>query len=430
VLSFLVAIATGTALLMLPVSWTDRAPTLTEAAFTATSATTVTGLGVVDTPVFWTGFGQVVILVLIKVGGLGVMTFTSLLGLLVMRRLGLARRLDAAASSRTQGIGDLPRLLLTLISVSAAVESTVAVLLTLRFWLGHGLPLPQAIWHGVFHAVSAFNNAGFALYSRSLMDFVADPFICLPIAAAIITGGLGLPVYAALRRHRLDVRRWNLTVRVVVLGTALLLAAGTVMYLALEWTNPATLGALAPHERVLAAFFQSVTTRTAGFNSLDYGQMHPVTLLATEVLMFVGAGPAGTAGGVKLTTAVVLLAIVVTELRGDTAVNLLGRRLSRSTHREAITVIMLSATLILVAAGLLMGLTGFTTDQVLFECVSAFGTVGLSTGITGSLPAAAQWVLMALMFCGRIGPATVAGALALQPRTRHYELPKERPLIG
>ncbi|MGJ5591339.1 TrkH family potassium uptake protein [Micrococcus lylae] len=430
VFSFFTAILVGTGLLMLPVSHQGRPPTLLEAAFTATSATTVTGLGVVDTGSFWTGFGQLVILGLIKIGGLGVMTFTTVLGMVILRRMSLTRRMEAAAAARTPGLGDMPSVLGALVGFSALVEGTVFVALTLRFWLGHGMEPHRAVWHGLFHAVSAFNNAGFALHAANLMDFVGDPFVCLPIAAAIVSGGLGLPVVLTLRHHLRHVERWSLTARLVLPGTALLLAGGTVMFLVLEWSNPATLGSLAPGERVLAAFFQSVTTRTAGFNTLDFGQMHPVTLLGTDLLMFIGGGPAGTAGGVKITTAAVLLAVVVTELRGEAAVNVMGRRLSRSTHREAITVIMLSATCVVVAVALLMGMTGFTTDQVLFECVSAFGTVGLSTGITADLPELCQAILMVLMFVGRIGPAVVAGSLALTTATRHFELPKERPLIG
>ena len=342
----------------------------------------------------------------------------------------LTQRLDAAASTRAEGIGDVPRVLRTLILYSTAVEASVALLLSLRFWLGAGMSPGQALWQGVFHAVSAFNNAGFALFSDNLMGFVSDPFICLPIAAAIILGGLGLPVVLTLRRDLRRPERWNLTVRLVLVGTAVLLVGGTLMYLVLEWSNPRTLGGLDPASRVLAAFFQSVTTRTAGFNTLDYGQMHPVTLFATDVLMFIGGGPAGTASGVKITTASVLLFIVLAEIRGEGAVHAFGRRLSRTTHREAITVIMLSATAIAVATMALMGLSSFTTDQILFECVSAFSTVGLSTGITAQLPPAAQGILMLLMFVGRIGPATVAGSLALTDRTRHFEYPKERPLIG
>ncbi|VXB04796.1 potassium transporter ATPase [Citricoccus sp. K5] len=430
VLGFLAAIVAGTALLMLPVSYQDRAPTLTEAAFTTTSAITVTGLAVVDTPEFWTIFGQLVILVLIKVGGLGVMTFATVLGLLISRRLGLSRRLETAAEARAEGIGDLSRILLGIVKVSAVIESAGAVLLFLRFWLGHGLDVGTAAWHGVFHAVSAFNNAGFALYSANLMDFVDDPFICLPIAGCIILGGIGFPVLVQLRRHWRLPHRWTMNTRLVLLGSALLLAGGTAMYLILEWSNPKTLGPLDPAARVLAAFFQSVTTRTAGFNSLDFGQMDPITLLGTDVLMFIGAGPAGTAGGLKITTFGVLFFIMLTELRGQAAVNVMGRRLARSAHREAITVVLLSVAAVTVGTAVLMGLSEETSDRLLFEAVSAFATVGLSTGITATLPEAGQWVLMVLMFLGRIGPATVAGALALRERQLLYELPKERPLLG
>lgn len=429
-MGFLAAIMVGSGLLMLPVASQGRAPTLTEAAFTATSAITVTGLAVVDTPVFWTVFGQVVILVLVKVGGLGVMTFATVLGMLISRRLGLARRLSAASESRTEGIGDLSRVLLGIVTISAAVETTGAVLLTLRFWLGHGLELGTAIWHGLFHAVSAFNNAGFALYSANLMDFVDDPWICLPITGCIILGGLGFPVLVQLRRHWQFPHRWGMNTRLVLAGTALLLVAGTVMFLVLEGANPRTLGGLDPARSVLAAFFQSVTTRTAGFNSLDFAQMDEVTLLGTNILMFIGGGPAGTAGGLKITTFGVLFFIMVTELRGEAAVNVMGRRLARSAHREAITVMLLSVAAVTIGTALLMGLSEESTDRLLFEAVSAFATVGLSTGITASLPEAGQWVLMVLMFTGRLGPATVAGALALRERKLLYELPKERPLIG
>lgn len=430
ILGFLAAIGLGTGLLMLPVSSQDRAPTLTEAAFTATSAITVTGLGVVDTAVFWTFFGQVVILVLIKVGGLGVMTFATVLGLLISRRLGLAQRLQTAAESRTEGIGDLPRVLASIVVTSAVIETSGAVLLFLRFWLGHGLDPGTAAWHGIFHAVSAFNNAGFALYSANLMDFVDDPFICLPIAACIILGGIGFPVLVQLRRHWLAPYRWTMNTRLVLWGTMVLLVVGTVMYLVLEGSNPKTLGGLNPAAAVLAAFFQSVVTRTAGFNSLDFGQMDPLTLLGTDILMFIGGGPAGTAGGLKITTFGVLFFIMLTELRGQSAVNVLGRRLARSAHREAITVVLLSVAVVVCGTGILMALSDESSDRLLFEAVSAFATVGLSTGITASLPEAGQWVLMALMFLGRLGPATVAGSLALRERKLLYELPKERPLIG
>jgi len=190
------------------------------------------------------------------------------------------------------------------------------------------------------------------------------------------------------------------------------------------------MGTFTPAEKLLASFVHSVMPRTAGFNALDYGQMHPVTLLGTDVLMFIGGGPAGTAGGLKITTFAVLFFVMLTELRGEGAVNVFGKRLSRSTHREAITVVLLAIAAVIVPTMFLMGITEFTTDQVLFEVVSAFATVGLSTGITAQLPPVGQVVLMALMFIGRIGPVTFASSLALRERGRLYELPKERPIIG
>ena len=217
----------------------------------------MTGLGVVDTQTFWTPLGQVVILALIKLGGLGVMTFTSLLGLVILRRLGLTQRLDAAASTRAEGIGDVPRVLRALVLYSTAVEASVALLLSLRFWLGVGMSPGQALWQGVFHAVSAFNNAGFALFSDSLMSFQDDPVILLTTAGATILGGLGFPVIVQLLKHLGTPRLWTMTTRIVVVATPLLLVLGTVYIAALEWTNPGTLGPMPPWQRLLNAFAMS-----------------------------------------------------------------------------------------------------------------------------------------------------------------------------
>ncbi|MFW6598483.1 potassium transporter TrkG [Propionibacteriaceae bacterium Y2011] len=218
--------------------------------------------------------------------------------------------------------------------------------------------------------------------------------------------------------------------RLVVWGTGVLLVLGAVFVTAMEWNNPRTLGALPWHERVLAGFVQSVQTRTAGFNNLDISQMDSATWLGMDALMFIGGGPAGTAGGIKLTTFAVLFFIIVAEVRGDGAVNVFGKRLSRAVHRQAITVAL--GAVALVAGGTigLMLITDFSLDVLLFEVVSAFATVGLSTGITAQLPAAGQLVLVFLMFIGRLGPMTFATALALRDRRLLFELPKERPIIG
>lgn len=429
-LAFGSVLAVGTALLSLPAATEERSATFLEALFTATSALCVTGHIVVDTPVFWSPFGQIVIMVLIQIGGFGVMSLATLLGLLVARRLGLRTRLTAVSETHTVAVGDVRRVLVGVAVITLATEVVVAVLLTGRFWLAYDEPFGRAVWLGVFHAVSSFNNAGFALFSDNLMSFATDPWICLPICAAIILGGMGFPVIMELRRRIRFPRRWTLNTVTVVSGTTFLLVAGAVALTALEWSNPATLGPMDPAGRILAGFTMSVMPRTAGFNSIDVSQMHGASWYVTDILMFIGGGPAGTAGGLKITTFAVLLFIIVAELRGDTAVNMFGKRLPRSTHREALTVALLSLALVVGSTLAIMVMTPFGLDKVLFEVISAFATVGLSTGITADLPAAAQLILIVLMFIGRLGPVLLGTALALTRQKRMYELPKERPIIG
>ncbi|KQR89578.1 ATPase [Microbacterium sp. Leaf179] len=429
-LSFGGVLAIGTALLSLPAATQERSATFMEALFTATSAVCVTGHIVVDTPRFWSPFGQAVIMVLIQVGGFGVMSLATLLGLLVARRLGLRTRLTAVSETHTVAVGDVRRVLMGVAVIALATEAVVAIMLAVRFWLGYGESLPRAVWLGVFHAVSSFNNAGFALFSDSLISFATDPFICLPICAAIILGGLGFPVIMELWRRFRFPRRWTLNTVTVLVGTVVLLVVGAVVLTALEWSNPATLGAMDPAGRLLAGFTMSVMPRTAGFNSIDVAQMQPESWFVTDILMFIGGGPAGTAGGLKITTFAVLFFIVLAELRGDSAVNMFGKRLPRSTHREALTVALLSVALVVGSTLAIMLLSPFTFERVFFEVVSAFATVGLSTGITADLPALAQLILIVLMFIGRLGPVLLGAALALSREKRMYELPKERPIIG
>lgn len=236
-----------------------------------------------------------------------------------------------------------------------------------------------------------------------------------------------------LRQLRKELRRplhWTMNTRIVLWATCVLLLLGTVYVVVIEWDNPATLGALDPGSRVLAGFFHAVQSRTAGFNSVDTSQLHDETWLGTDVLMFIGGGPAGTAGGIKVTTFAVLFFIMFTELRGGTAVNVFGKRLSRAVHREAITVVLAALGAVMAAVIVILAITDLDLDRVLFEVVSAFGTVGMSTGITADLPEAAQLILILLMFLGRLGPLTLGSALALRERATAYELPKERPAIG
>ncbi|GAA1419453.1 potassium transporter TrkG [Agrococcus citreus] len=427
---FVILNLVGWALLMLPMS--RQGPggaSWIEALFTAVSAACVTGLTVVDTATYWTPFGQVVILLLIQLGGLGVMVFASLVGIVVVKRLTLGSRLTTAQEAHAT-LGGLRSIVVSILRIALVVKAAVALVLWLRFWFGRGEDPLHALWLGVFHAVSSYNNAGFALFSDNLMGFVDDPWILLPLAGATIIGGLGFPVIVQLLRHARTPRRFSMHTWLVLAGTAALLSLGTLAIALLEWSNPGSLGPLSPGTRILESFFHSVQTRTAGFNALDIGQFHPETLLVMDVLMFIGGGPAGTAGGIKITTFGVLAAIILAEVRGDPTVTLFGKRLSRAVHREAITVALLSVALCFLATLAIMQLTDIDHDRALFEVISAFGTVGLSTGITASVGTPSQVILIMLMFIGRVGPITVATTIALRPRRLMYELPKERPIIG
>ena len=427
---FLAAVAVGTLLLLLPISTSGRGATPLEALFTTVSAVCVTGLTVVDTPVFWSPFGEAVILLLIQVGGLGIMLFASLIGLLLARKLSIRGRASAASETKSIGVHDVRGLVRGIAAITLIIEGAVAAVLFLVFWLRYGFSPAEAAWNAVFHAVSAFNNAGFALFSDNLMGFATDPLICLPLAAAIILGGLGFPVIFQLRKEFRTPLHWSMNTNIVVWATLVLLLGGTLYICAIEWNNPMTLGSMDVGSRILTGFFHSVQARTAGFNSVDIGQMHSETWLGLDILMLIGGGPAGTAGGIKVTTFAVLFFIIYTELRGETAVNIFGKRLSRAVHRQAITTALLAVAVVIVATMLLMLLTDLSLDRLLFESISAFATVGLSTGITATLPPAGQIILIVLMFLGRLGPLTLGTALVLRQRPLLYEFPKERPVIG
>jgi trk system potassium uptake protein len=431
VTAFAVAVAVGTGLLMLPIAreGPGSAPLLT-ALFTATSAVCVTGLIVVDTPVYWSGFGQVVILAMIQVGGFGIMTLASLVGLLISRRLGLRTRLIAAAETKHIGLGDVRRVIVGVITASLLFEAVTAVLLTARFALGYDVGIVRAVELGVFHSVSAFNNAGFALFSDNLIGFATDPWICLPIAAAVILGGIGFPVLFELRQRLLRPRQWSLHTKLTIGMTVVLLVSSTVFLTLAEWANPRTLGQLEPSDRLLSGFFNATMLRTAGFNSFDPGQLNSGTLLGSDVLMFIGGGSAGTAGGIKVTTFVLLLFVIWAEVRGDAEVSILDRRIEPRVWRQALSVALFSVATVVISTFVLVEMTQISFDAVLYEVVSAFATVGLSTGITATLPAAGQVVLVVLMFIGRLGPISLVSALALRERQRLFHLPEGRPLIG
>ncbi|ROS31605.1 TrkH family potassium uptake protein [Cellulomonas sp. PhB150] len=405
-----------------------RAP-FVDALFTATSASTVTGLVVVPTGTYWSGMGLVVILVAIKVGGLGVMTLASLLGMAVSRRIGLTQRLLVSSETKVTRLGEVGSLVRTVIITSTALEVIIALILLPRFRMydeGWG----EAAWHALFYGVSAFNNAGFVPTEEGLAPFVSDWWVLMPIIIGVFIGSLGFPVILNVARNLREPRRWSLHSKLTITTSLGLVVVGSVLVAAFEWTNPGTFKPLGASATALASLFAGVMPRSAGFSTVDIGQMHESTWLLTDALMFVGGGSASTAGGIKVTTLAVMLLAIVAEARGDRDVEAYGRRIPREALQVAIAVSLVSATFVLVASLLLLAMTGLTLDVVLYEVISAFATCGLSTGVTADLPTPAKYVLTVLMFIGRTGTMTLAAALALRNRRRVIRLPEERPIIG
>jgi trk system potassium uptake protein TrkH len=288
----------------------------------------------------------------------------------------------------------------------------------------------QAVWHGIFYAVSAFNNAGFVPTADGLAPYVSDWWVLMPLIVGVFIGSLGFPVILEVSRNLRHPRRWNLHTKLTLVTSIALAAAGSLLVAAFEWNNPHTLGRLSGSAPILESLFAGVMPRSAGFSTMAVGQMHQGTWLVNDALMFVGGGSASTAGGIKVTTLAVMILAIVAEARGDRDVEAFGRRVPREALQVAIAVTLVSATVVLVACLLLLAITSWTLDRVLFEVVSAFSTTGLSTGLTGQLPVAGKYIVTVLMFIGRVGTMTFAAALALRNRRRVIRLPEERPLIG
>lgn len=429
-LGFAVIILTGAILLSLPLAAADGRPVpFLDALFTATSATCVTGLVVVDTGTRFSTFGQLVILTLIQIGGLGFMAVATIIMVLLGRRITLRDRLLIREAFNQVSLAGMVALVRAVIFLTLAVELSGALLLSLdfvpRFGWGRGL------YYSLFHAVSAFNNAGFDLMGgfRSFTSFVGNPLVSLTIAGLLIIGGLGFSVLIELV-HLRSFRDLSLHAKLVLVTTAVLLLTGISLILMLEWNNPRTLGHLPFGVRLLASFFQSATPRTAGFNTLDIGSLRPATLLILIVLMFIGASPGSTGGGVKTTTVGTLVATVWSTVRGQEEIGFFERRIPVELVLRALTIVSLSLGLLLAVT---LGLTivePFPFLSLLFEATSAFGTVGLSTGITPYLSKAGRVLLIVLMYTGRLGPLTLTVAMAHHGRAVAVKHPEERIIVG
>jgi trk system potassium uptake protein TrkH len=431
VVAFVVASLLGAALLSIPAATEGAGGARpVTALFTAASAVCVTGLAVVDTGAYWSTFGEWVILGLIQVGGLGIMTLTSLVVLIVGRGLRLRQRLLAVAETGSVELGEIRHILLGVAKLSFAVEAVATAALTLRFWVGHDEPLGRAVYLGLFHTVSAFNNAGFGLYSDSMVSLNRDPFVLLVLALTIVIGGLGFPVWIQVARHARRPRRWSLHAKLTITVSVALILAGWVVLAVAEWTNGATLGPMSAPDALVNALFHSVVPRSAGFNSVDVASLREPSLLVTEILMFIGGGSASTAGGIKVTTFAVLGAVMWAELRGDPDVVVFERRIPDRAVRHALTVALLAIGVVMLATMALLATSELPRAALFFETVSALGAVGMSMNLTPLLPDASQLIMVVLMVLGRVGPPTLFAALVLRDRRRLYRNAEERPIIG
>lgn len=419
-----------TALLSLPLAAVDgKATPLHDALFTAVSAVSVTGLTTVSTAAHWTFFGQLVILLGIFVGGLGILTLASLMAVMVSKRLGVRGRLISQEAMNSSRLGEVGALLRLVVVTSVAIELALALLLAPRFLI-LGQSFPNAAWHALFYAVSAFNNAGFSPEPGGAVRYAGDLWVLTPLMIGGFIGSLGFPVLVMVRASGLRFRRWNLHTKLTVQVSLFLVLAGALLWGAMEWTNPATIGNLADRDKVVHAVFASIMSRSVGFNVVDMNQMHSSTMLLTDALMFAGGGSASTAGGIKVTTLAVMFLAIIAEARGDNDVKAYGRTVPQGTLRVAISVVVLSATLVLLATGTILAISGQSLDRVLFEVISAFATAGLTDGLSSELPRAGVYVMSLLMFAGRIGSITLASALALRQRRQLFHYPEERPIIG
>jgi trk system potassium uptake protein TrkH len=435
VLGFAGIILLGAVLLTLPISSADGHMTrFIDALFTATSATCVTGLVVVDTGLHYSIFGQCVIIMLIQIGGLGFMSMATLVFFLMGKRISLKERLLLQEAINHGSIDGIVRLFRKVIVYSLTIEGVAALIFAIRW--SFDMPVGQAIYYGIFHAVSFFNNAGFDLFGRvsgtpftSLTGYVDDFVTNFVAMALIVLGGIGFIVLSELVEFP-KCRKLSLHSKVVLSMTAFLIVSGAVVFFIFEYTNPRTMGSLGLGGKVLSAFFQSVTPRTAGANTLDIGGMRQASQFFTIILMFIGASPGSTGGGIKTTTFTVLIGAMIAMIRGKEDIVLFRYRLSQNRILKAITMTMLALVLVILVSMILSTTEPHQFLMILFEVTSAFGTVGLTMGLTPDLSDFGRIVISLMMFAGRLGPLTLAYALQPKPEKDLYRYPEGKITIG
>lgn len=431
---FAVIILLGGILLSLPVSTRSGLGTpFLDAIFTATSATCVTGLVVMDTGTHFSVFGQLVLLALIQIGGLGFMTMATLVAMMLRKRISLKERLILQEALNQNSIEGIVRLIRKVINYSLLIELCGMILFTIRW--SFDMPFGQAMYFGFFHAVSFFNNAGFDIFGTytgpftSITGYVDDPIISLTSGALIVLGGLGFIVLADLLDFR-RTRKLSLHSKVVLSMTAFLIVFGTIVIFIFEFTNQKTLASLDWQGKVWGSLFQSITPRTAGANSLDIAGLRQATQFFMVILMFIGASPGSTGGGIKTTTFAILIGAMIAMIRGKQDIVMFRYRLAQDRIFKAITLTFIAMFLVLLATMILSTTEDRNFLMILFEVVSAFGTVGLSMGLTPFLSDVGKVIIAILMFAGRLGPVTLAYALGPKPEKELYRYPEGKITIG
>ncbi|RKD32530.1 Trk family potassium uptake protein [Thermohalobacter berrensis] len=430
VVGFIALILIGATLLNLPIaSENGKSIGFVDALFTSASAVCVTGLIVVSTPTHWSLFGEIVILILIQVGGLGIMTMATLVSILIGKKITLKERLIMQEELNQFSLAGLVKLTKYVIISTFTIEGIGAILLSSRFIPRYGVV--KGIWFSIFHAISAFCNAGFDLTGNSMVPFAEDVIVNLTIVSLVIIGGLGYTVYIDITKNR-SFKKFSLHTKLVLVITAVLLVLGFIVILITEYNNPETLGKLSFKGKILASLFHSMTPRTAGFNTVDTGSLTISAAFLTMIFMFIGGSPASTAGGVKTTTVGAIFLAVFAVIKGKDDVETYNRRLPHSMIFRALAVVGIGMFLIVFVTMILSITEKASFLDILFETISAFGTVGLSRGLTPNLSTIGRLLITVTMFAGRVGPLTIAFAIAKKQRKNKgtYRFPEERIIVG
>lgn len=443
VLVFVSLIVLFTALLSLPAAAANgqRTP-LADAVFTAVSTICVTGLTTVNMGTQWSPLGHVIIYLGVNVGAMGVLTLASILGMVISKRLGLRAKLIAAGDSnpmRAHGgpvnegqavrLGEVGQLLATVALSTLVIEAVLAVLLYPAMLISGIDPL-TALWEAPFYAAMSFTNTGFTPNPEGLAPFATNYFFLSVLMVGVFLGSIGFPVIYTLWRHWWRYRQWSLHTKLTLITTVVLFFAGALAFLALEFDNEGTFGSMDAWDTLFQSFFLSAMTRSGGFAVVDVGELHGSSLVVGSMLMFVGGGSASTAGGIKVTTLAVLALGVWSEAQGRQSVQAFGRRIPSDVQRVALSVVAWGATIVALSTITIAQITQAPIAQVLFDVISGFGTVGLSTGLTERLPDPAVYVMALTMLMGRVGTVTLAAAVAATSRSQLYALPVERPIVG